>query len=106
MRWFQYTQNNSGGAFIGPVFVLVQAANTHEADDRATSYGPVYFGGVYDGIDCECCGDRWLQAYDAGDPEPMLYGQPYRDFQHWRSGDVMLIHGDNTVEVCPIEEDA
>lgn len=105
MRWFQYRQNNSGGVFIGPIVVLVQAQNAAEANFRATHYGPVYFDGVEDGRDCECCGDRWSEAYDyEGDAEPLIYGQPYKEYRHWASGDVMLIHGDNTVEVCPIEE--
>lgn len=104
MRWFEYNQNNSGGAFNGPLFVLVEAQNAAEADFRATHYGPVYFDGVDEGSDCECCGDRWHRAWGEGDPEPLIYGEPYKEYRHWYSGDVMLIHGDNVVEVCPILE--
>lgn len=64
LKWYHYHQNNSGGSFdvdadrgIGHN-VFIQAASEPEADARAESIG-IYFNGVDDGLDCECCGDRW-----------------------------------------------
>lgn len=45
MAWFTYNQNNSGGAFSGPAFIIVEANNAAEADARALEHD-VYFDGV------------------------------------------------------------
>lgn len=69
LKWYHYRQNNSGGSFIGPVDVWVQATTPEQADKIATSKGPVYFDGCDNEMDCVCCGDRWFRAseYDAED---------------------------------------
>ncbi len=65
MAWYHYRQNNSGGRFFVEdgisVNVYVEADNAAAADYRAQSIG-LYFDGVYEGLDCECCGDRWYSA--------------------------------------------
>lgn len=77
--FYEYRQNNSGGGFnhhkgrIGR-YVIVEAHSAEEANRRAESIG-IYFDGVYEGIDCDCCGDRWVPAYD-GDEVPSHYGKP------------------------------
>ena len=79
MKWFQYTQNNSGGSFVNDAnvsnYVLIQAPNNTLADCIAESIG-IYFNGVADGSDCDCCGDRWNTSRPAGDSEPLVYGKP------------------------------
>jgi len=63
MSWYRYAQNNSGGSFIGPYYTIwVEAPDTDTANDIAEQHG-VYFNGVLDGRDCECCGDRWDRAW-------------------------------------------
>ena len=89
MKKYIYTQNNSGGVYdypewtgpegIGGVFtqyledhhkhdapvdVWVMAETCEEADELVQKYAGVYFDGVEDGPDCECCGDRWWRADD------------------------------------------
>ena len=75
-KTFRFWQNNSGGGWadIEPVTpnvrtdghdVYIEAESSDEADKIAEANG-IYFGGVSEGIDCECCGDRW---YRAGWPE-------------------------------------
>ena len=60
MPFFTFYQNNSGGVFDGPAhYVIVEASDAEEAATRAETVG-VYFNGVEDGLDCECCGDRWF----------------------------------------------
>lgn len=84
MKYFAFDQNNSGGDFthdaeagIGPT-VFIQAENCRDANAKAESIG-LYCGGVGDGIDCECCGDRWSSCYrDDGEDVPTLYGRKYR----------------------------
>ena len=79
---YEYHQNNSGGSFITPkwtgtkkqggVFsdlagddgkcdVWVMAESADEANYKAKKYAGVYFDGCDQGIDCECCGDRWYR---------------------------------------------
>lgn len=64
MPFYHYSQNNSGGAFdydenLGLTHhVVIEAADELEADARFEGIGG-YFNGGEDGIDCECCGDRW-----------------------------------------------
>ncbi len=61
-------------------YVLIQARDGSHADERAESIG-IYFNGVDDGTDCECCGDRWCPQYagEKGDETPMVYGKPPTD---------------------------
>ncbi|RMH10629.1 MAG: hypothetical protein D6698_17455 [Gammaproteobacteria bacterium] len=61
MAWYLYDQNMSGGYYFEPAFaVLVEADNPEEANRRAETVG-IYFNGVEEGEDCECCGDRWIE---------------------------------------------
>jgi len=83
MKWYQYRQNNSGGQFdqnkYVSRYVLIQARNGVHADKRAEKIG-IYFDGVENGYDCECCGDRWHPCFgDRGDESPMVYDRPPND---------------------------
>lgn len=62
--FFNFRQNNSGGFYIGPKNVLVRADTAEQANKKAVASGHVYFYGVRDGKDCECCGNRWYQCHD------------------------------------------
>jgi len=77
MPFFTFYQNNSGGVFDGPAhYVIVEASDAEEAATRAETVG-VYFNGVEDGLDCECCGDRWYPPSEGDGTEvPEIYGQP------------------------------
>jgi hypothetical protein len=76
-KFFTFTQNNSGGAFIRnddvSHFVIIEAFSSEEADSKAEKIG-VYFDGCNTGRDCNCCGDRWSRAYE-GEDVPLIYGQ-------------------------------
>lgn len=61
MPVFEYRQNNSGGFFRGPIYVFVQAKHVSEANYLAEAHMGIYFDGVADDIDCDCCGDRWSE---------------------------------------------
>ena len=67
MNHYVFDQNNSGGRYEGPKFVIVQAGSDNEADDLAEEFAGVYFNGVASLIDCECCGDRWRRTIDEFD---------------------------------------
>lgn len=63
-KFFEFSQNNSGGSFDGFArFVFIQARNADDANARAEKLG-LYFDGCENGIDCDCCGDRWSRVYD------------------------------------------
>ena len=86
MAFFHYSQNNSGGFYVGPPHVIIEADNAEKADEIAQKNG-VYFDGVIDGMDCSCCGDRWSSAEvwdDEGDSEPNIYGKPAIESENCR----------------------
>ncbi len=70
LKWFEFRQNNSGGSFVYNENVgrevYIQARTAGEANEIAESIG-IYFDGVSDGYDCECCGDRWYSQWDNTD---------------------------------------
>lgn len=74
MAFYTFRQNNSGGSFYGPRYVIVEAGSADEANRIAEDHD-VYFNGCMTGMDCSCCGDRWY-ACDESDacPQPMIYG--------------------------------
>lgn len=79
LKWYHFGQNNSGGTFVHDSTagighrVLVQATSHHEANRKAQDIG-LYFHGIGD---CECCGNRWHEQWDAdeGTVEPMVYDE-------------------------------
>jgi hypothetical protein len=82
-KFFTFNQNNSGGSFdedkasgIG-YRVCIEAVDAAHALARAEGIG-LYFNGCADGIDCECCGDRWSNYIDDDDvaETPTQYGGP------------------------------
>lgn len=61
-KWYEFYQNNSGGSFTPPGrTVWIEAVSTIHANERALDIG-IYFDGVNNGVDCDCCGDRWSRA--------------------------------------------
>ena len=81
MSWYRYHQNNSGGSHeYDPsrgtsVDVYIEADSADEANERAREIG-LYFDGVDDGWDCDCCGDRW---YEETYPEDDGFEPPTED---------------------------
>jgi len=63
-KFYSFDQNNSGGSFDVDekqgidCHVFVQAFDAKEANNHACNIG-IYFNGVEEDRDCECCGDRW-----------------------------------------------
>lgn len=66
-KLYVYLQNPAGGDFVisdkVDQLVAIEAFSAEEANNRATLLG-IYFDGVHKGIDCSCCGDRWLKKSD------------------------------------------
>jgi hypothetical protein len=77
--FFHFSQNNSGGNFAIDEdvahHVIIESRNANEANRKAESIG-IYFDGVDNGRDCDCCGDRWHSVWGQGDAEPLIYGDP------------------------------
>ena len=57
---YTFNQNNSGGSYARPAkhIIVKDARDKHHATEIALKAG-MYFDGVADGLDCDCCGDRW-----------------------------------------------
>jgi hypothetical protein len=64
-KFYSFRQNNSGGFFKelenGMFHLIVEADSEEEANEIAQENG-VYFDGCKEGLDCECCGDRWYST--------------------------------------------
>jgi hypothetical protein len=63
--FYRFHQNNSGGWFAEDddvaITVHIEANSAEEANQIAQQHG-IYFDGVADGQDCDCCGDRWNET--------------------------------------------
>lgn len=72
MKFYKFGQNNSGGFFQvddkACHRLFIEANTFAEAVDKAEELG-CYWNGVDEGIDCECCGDRWSLYEDVVDIE-------------------------------------
>lgn len=79
LKWFNFSQNNSGGYFIKndtvDEEVFIQARNAAEAISTAERLFAPY--SEY----CECCGERWSYwvTDEDGCEQPSLYGIPISD---------------------------
>lgn len=84
MAFFTFHQNNSGGSFFGPEYVIIEADSADEANEIAMDHD-VYFDGVHHGNDCPCCGDRWypVDDDDATD-KPEIYGKDPAEHTNYR----------------------
>jgi hypothetical protein len=103
--FYTYNQNNSGGKFhfneedgITHI-VIIEADDVIEANFKAESVG-IYFNGVEEGRDCECCGDRWYETSGKWDVSetPTVYDEPaksYTGFQWMENGKEICIHYKN-----------
>ena len=76
MSYFKFRQNNSvRSLFVGTPLVFVQADNAADANQHCTGSRRIYFNGVADGVDCDCCGDRWYPVHDDdAQDQPSSYG--------------------------------
>lgn len=85
--FYTFTQHNSWGEWVFDEnlahFTIVEANTKDEALEIAEKLG-IYFNGVNQGIDCECCGDRW-DDYTEGSLTPKIYGKDISEqtFYHW-----------------------
>ena len=95
MPFYLYSQNNSGGSFVYDdrrgvaEYVVVEADSADQANERAESAG-LYFDGEGD---CECCGNRWCEAWeDGGDTAPMVYNTPVQFPKRKVKNPVVYVH--------------
>ena len=83
--FYEFNQNNSGGYFDVDENLChrlyIEADTQSEAISKAEELG-CYWDGVYKGIDCPCCGDRWYEDCDAIDLEKYQT----KGYEVWVSG--------------------
>lgn len=80
MKYYTFSQNNSGGSFRTTdkikEYVIIEAPDAEYANFLAERL-EIYFDGVSDGRDCGCCGDRWHRTSESdGDAVPSIYSYP------------------------------
>ncbi len=84
-KFYVFHQNNSGGSYEindnVSCEVIIEATSGDDANRRAENIG-IYFDGCNDGIDCECCGDRWYETDDdEGTDTPRIYGESVLEYE-------------------------
>lgn len=62
--FYIFNQSNPGGQYKGVERLVIEAPTADIANDIAVKQKNVYFDGVDNGVDCDCCGDRWEKVYD------------------------------------------
>ena len=106
--FYSYYQNNTGGSFVGPQCVIIEAEAAEDANILSSKAG-VYFDGVLNGIDCSCCGDRWYRTYDyIGDNVPSFYNEPISEATSgfpWTKPTGIIYYLDGTKEPFDINEE-
>jgi hypothetical protein len=99
MPFFEYSQNPSFGKELIDLqkglnrITIVEAASAAEADYLFESIGG-YFDGVSKGLDCECCGDRWIPLSNSCQ-ELKGTEKPFDDFDCFPSSDKVTVHYKN-----------
>ncbi len=94
MTYYHYRQNNSGGGWGEPAIeVFIEASTPDEADEIAVKHG-IYFDPFYE-VDCECCGNRWDNAWDSYDQIPPVYKSPLDDLLYEGCVRRLVIKGEN-----------
>lgn len=100
-KFYTFYQNNSGGNFISnhtlKEYVIIEAHSADEANEIAQDIG-IYFNGVCEGRDCECCGDRWysISSSDKGTFEPTIYNQSLNEYNGYK--DYIIYYKDGTTK--------
>lgn len=96
MKFYHFRQNNTYGRWSEDDRVArnvyIQARTAKEANKKAKEIG-IYFNGCEDGIDCDCCGDRWCEVH-----EESTYHKGLKDFYvpfvaYYANGDRMSCAG-------------
>lgn len=104
MAFYMWDQNNSGGSFgVDENIshrVVIEADTYDEAEALAFDFG-IYYDGVEEGYDCDCCGDRWYGGSEL--TERCLEGktleeylQGMADLYGWEDPDIILHYEDGT----------
>ena len=93
MNFYEYTQNNSGGFFtVNDELcnrIIIESDNIKNATKKAESLG-IYFDGVRDNIDCECCGDRWYKNPSILDIDKINKGYEVSISNNWNESHSIL----------------
>lgn len=98
LKWFHFSQNNSGGYFIENnevgSEVYIQAVDAKTAIKKAEHVFEEH--SEY----CDCCGERWSYYVDDDDGYlvPTRYGKPMEESDRWFGKTAILHHADGKVE--------
>jgi len=86
MKFYEFVQNNSGGAFhVTDTLchrLFIEAEDADAATIKAESLG-VYFDGCDSGMDCPCCGDRWYSCSEIKLPHKHYTKKPVKTIEEY-----------------------
>lgn len=98
-KFYTFNQNNPGGRLHVnnhlDCYVIIEANTLEEAIYIAKCIG-IYFNGVDEGRDCECCSDRWYHpdAYD----QPSVYGEDvFNNLRFFKNEEIVIHYLNGTI---------
>lgn len=104
LKWFAFSQNNSGGFFEDDEnvceIVLIQAENAALAVAKADTF-------MDNSNSCPCCGDRWSFWVDDSDGRdtPEYFGESVHDItKTWCREKAILHYADGQKEVVKFKD--
>lgn len=108
MKFFTFSQNNSGGVFTGDAeYIIIEAESAEDANRRAEATGIIYFNGCDKDLDCPCCGDRWSEQWSDkdGDKVPSIYGTPVKDsVRGMFRNNVLIVYANGKQEMVNLKD--
>lgn len=100
MKFWEISQNNSGGSFDVDDKVchrmIIEAETERQATRIAEDLG-CYWDGVENGMDCECCGDRWYGVHELNVDDINNDWKGYK-VEKWLGGKKGTINEDAAIE--------
>lgn len=102
--FYTYFQNNSKG-FLDFFFdegitdcVIIEASDHVTANKKAEKIG-LYFDGCEKGIDCYCCGDRWVRAEEEeGKDFPYVYDDLVSEYVKYHDDEICIHYENGSME--------
>lgn len=107
MKWYEFSQNNSGGSFdVDDKLchrLFIEAETEKDAVKKAEEMG-AYFDGI---DDCPCCGNRWHEPDELKFPEELgavvlndveSYAQNLADNYGWTKPDARIFYASGDVK--------
>ena len=104
MGFYVFRQSNPGGYYLNDDrtprtarYVLVEACCAEKANAIAEEHR-IYFDGIDQGYDCECCNDRWKRASERDRVDRKYITKPLDEDMFYNPKTVAIIYADGEID--------